>query len=444
MTRESRRALQVASVASLAASFATAKTVAVIAGPTGVGFQGAILSGGSLTALLATWAAANNLPQLAARRPAAGGRDFASAITRATAAALLPAAILTWALVLPELLEVFSTRVAILGMAFGTSAALLTAVQPTMLTVFNQPGAAAKYQLAASFGGTILTILAVLALPDSLLPVAIGGGLLAGQAVGLILTRGLVQGWRANDRVPLRWFIGGSTTVFGSTLLSAGTLAAVPLLTLRWAGPDVTGLLRASISLGGIPSAIFITSVSLHYYPEITNLRATGASTQATTADSVRVVGRLAAWASMGIAAVAPLTLWFAYSREFTSASSALALALAAGLVRLMALHNAFLILAQHRTKAYLGTEALAAAVLLSTVTMAAQAGSVSLLSGALWLSNAVHFATTAVLLRRESDPGAVFHIQPKAVLVGHVVLPLLATVWLKAGTGAWIPRIGV
>ena len=443
MTQGSRRSLQVAAASGLLGSFATAKTVAIAAGPSGVGYQGAIVSGGSLTALLATWGTANVLPQLAARTTDSEGRDFASAIGRATALALVPSAMLSWVLVLPELLQAFTPVVASGGLLLGTTAAVVMAVVPSMLTVFNGPGRAANYQLTASVGGAAVTIVAVLLVHGSLLPLAIGGGLLFGQAMALAISIRQVRNWRRGGRIPVRRYVSECAAVYISTVLSSGAIAFVPLFALRWSGADVAGLLRAASSLAGIPVAVLLTSVSLHYYSTIANLHAARASTSATTADSVRAVGQRAAWASLALGVTAPLALSLAYSTDFSPASSALALLLSGGLLRLMALHNAYLLLVNRRRKAYLAAEAIASSVLVPAAILASQTGSVTLLAGAVWLTSVIYYGTTTILLRRADDRGAVPRRQPGVVVAGHVVLPLLAVAWSLPGATSWISSGG-
>ena len=425
-----RRNLQVAAALSLLASFLTGKVIALTLGPGGVGFQGAVVSTGSLTALLATWAVANNLPALAAARPTSSRNDFTRVLVRASALAFLPSMALASALALPELLANYSMPVVATGLLLGSLASVLLTAQPTALSTFHSSGSAARYQLVGSVTSAASTIAAVLLLDASLLPSIVGGGLLLGQIVASAATLRRGRSSSPSHPVPLMWFVRGSLPVYGSTVISGMAIGLSPLIVLTIAGPDTSGLLRAATALGSIPTTILMSSVALHFYPAVSRACARREPTRGLTRESIRsVVGR-AAISSLLLAILAPWLLWIAFSKSFVGAAGALSLLAGAGVIRILTLHNAFLLLAQQRKRAYLVSEAVVSVVLIVGVICAATLGNLLAVAATVWVTYLLHLAITGKCLKEAPDPGA--NVQSAGLPTVAIVLaiPVIAIIW--------------
>jgi O-antigen/teichoic acid export membrane protein len=430
LIRRPQTALQAASVASLAAAFLTGKLIAVILGPAGVGYQSALLSGGSLTALFATWGISNTLPALTAHRSESGEADFSRAIVKATSLALPMAFLLIGFAVLPQLVPPYDWPVAAGGLAIAALASVMLAIRPIALSVFVGSRAAALNQIVAAVVATLAIATGVLALPHSLLPVIIGGGLFLGQVAGWIATR---SGRRTPSRrspVPVGWMIRDSWPVFSSAAVSAAAMGAVPLIVLALSGAGDAGLFRASMSLGGLPASIILTSVSLHYYPKLAGLVKSGDESSEFTILSVRSVVGLACLGSSVLALFGPLLLWAAYSRQFLVAAGALAFIAAAGPITLLTFHNAYLLLVNRRRRAYLGSEVAAAAVLVALVVLAAKTHQIAGVGAAWWATYWIHFLLTRWLLRNDRDRGARINGLPIGARAALALLPLVAIGW--------------
>ena len=429
LVSDPRTALHAATATTLFASFVTGKALAVTGGPSAVGVQAAVVVSSSLTALLGTWAAANSIPRLAGQTDAAGS-DFALAAFKATAVALPLAVPLAWITILPELLESYSALVALGGLALASLSAVLAALLPTLLAVFTDSLQAAKYQLVAAVVGTVTLIGLIFALGQSSLPAIIGAALLVGQIVALLVMNREWRAWAHQRKVPFKWYLQQSLPILLSTAVGFGASALASLLIIRWNGTDFGGLYRAAGSMSGIPAAVLASSINLHYYPQVAERLAAQESTAQLTLDSVRSLSQRAVIVSIFLGVAAPLMMWLFYSPSFLEAAGALTVMLVGGLLRLLSLHNAFLLLAGGKRRAYFGAEATAAVTLVTGVTAVAHLADLTLTALASLLSGIAYYLVTLFLLRRQADRGAVASIVPRTSWVAIIALMTLAVAW--------------
>ncbi len=177
------------------------------------------------------------------------------------------------------------------------------------------------------------------------------------------------------------------------------------------AGTTPTGLLRAVTSLGGLPAAVVVPAIALHFYPLASRRIAAGEDTTDAVKESVT---NLAGKASLGAVALAvdrAARAVVAYSGSFVGAAAALAVMACAGAVRAVGLHGAYLLLASGRRKIYLAAEACAAGVLLVVTIAAGMAASVVGAALAVWVSSAAYLAFVKAALAKPNNGGVRLHL---------------------------------
>ena len=425
-----RRDLQLASLVTLGFGFLTGKVIAVTWGAEGVGYQSAVVGAGSLAALLCTFAIGNVLPEMAATRPTSTSTDFGRAFWRACGVAAIPAAGLALILTAPELSRSFALTTVTLAVVLATAGSALLAFRAVALSVFGDGSVAARFQLISAAVTSLTIVSGVLFAPIHLLPLAVGSGILLGPAVSSVATLSGIRVRGPHAPVSVRGLVGHALPTYGSSLLSAGAAAVAPLIMLNLSGAEPTGMLRAVSSLGGLPAAVVVPAIALHFYPTVSQQIAAGENPTIMTRDSIDHLGGRAALAGVALAVAAPLALWAAYSASFAGAAAALALMASAGGVRAIALHGAYLLLATGRRATYLAAESCAAIVLLAGTVLAGWYGNVTAAAGTAWLSAVSYLVFLKLALRRLGTGEQNALPVPAKLVVAHLLIVLGAAGW--------------
>ena len=423
-----RRDLQLASLVTLGFGFLTGKVIAVTWGVEGVGYQSAVVGAGSLAALLCTFAIGNVLPEMAAAHPTSTAADFGRAFWRACGIAAIPAIGLALVLPAPELSRSFTAVTVVSAVVLAAAGSILLAFRAVVLSVFADGSVAARFQLISAAATSLTIVSAVLLTPIGLLPLVVGAGIVLGPVVSTIATLSGIRRRGTHTRVAAVGLVRHALPTYGSSLLSAGAVAVAPLIMLNLSGAEPTGMLRAVTSLGGLPSAVVIPAIALHFYPTASQLVAGGEDPAALSRDSISHLGGRAALGAVALAVAAPLALWAAYSGSFIGASAALALMAGAGGVRAIALHGAYLLLATGRRGTYLAAETCAAVVLLAGTTVAGWYGNVTAAAAASWLSAVAYLVFLKVALNRL---GKDILPVPAKLVVAHLATVALAAGWV-------------
>lgn len=419
-----------ASLVTLGFGFLTGKVIAVTWGAEGVGYQSAVVGAGSLAALLCTFAIANVLPEMAAARPTSTSSDFGRAFWRACGIAAIPAAGLALTLTAPELSRSFAWSTVAVAIVLATAGSALLTFRAVVLSVFGDGSVAARFQLISAAVTSLTIVSGVLFAPVGLLPLVVGSGVLLGPTIGSAATLSGIRVREHRAPVSVRGLVGHSLPTYGSSLLSAGAAAIAPLIMLNLSGAEPTGMLRAVTSLGGLPAAVVVPAIALHFYPTASQQIAAGADPVPMTRDSIDHLGGRAALAGVVLAVTAPLALWAAYSSSFAGAAAALALMASAGGIRAIALHGAYLLLATGRRATYLAAESCAAGVLLTGTLLAGWYGSVTAAAGTVWLSAVAYLVFLKLALRRAGRSERDALPVPAKLVVAHLLTVLVAAGW--------------
>ncbi|MCE1173115.1 MAG: hypothetical protein LWW77_00715 [Propionibacteriales bacterium] len=384
-----------------------------------------------MAALFSTFAIGNVLPEMAVANPESGPRDFGRAFAKAAGLAALPSVGLAVLVTLPELSRSFDPIAVSVAITLAAAGSVLLAFRAVSLSVFASGSAAARFQFISAAVTSATIVIAVFTAPIAVLPLAIGAGVVLGPIIGVVSTRSFGSDAGGGREISAGALIRRSLPTYGSSLLSAGAVAVAPLIMLNLAGAAPTGLLRAVTSLGGLPSAVVIPAIALHFYPIASQRMAAGEAIDDVVSESV---GNLAGKASLGavaLAVAAPLALWLAYSASFVSAAAALAVIACAGAIRAVGLHGAYLLLAAGRRRAYLAAESCAAGVLLIGTVLAGLTARVVGASIAVWLSAAAYLAFVKIALGRPRAGGVQVNLRiPLRVVVLQLLAIAAAVVW--------------
>jgi O-antigen/teichoic acid export membrane protein len=392
---------------SVVSTFAVSKVVAVTAGVSGVGYQSFILSISVLAAGIALLGLPSALPLWISRH----GVSTRTAFRVGYGLVGLPAAILCFAAALlsvHELGGVYTWPVVATGVVSGVFASIWGPIQRAVLSVAAGGNQVATIIASASVVSSISTCAFLVILGTSVLPLAVGSGLLLGQtAAAVIRTRVMrlspTRG-RGGDGVSRRelWRMSGS--FFVTISVSQFALSAVPAAVFLVTDPETAGFFRAAFSVGTLPTTLLMAYVTYAAYPQ---LLAGGEERGHILGNAVKQTVLSSSAMSLTLSAAAPLALALAFSRDFESASGALAVLAGGTIVRILQAINSVTLMTLYRRRALFASEwGLGTFVLGLTTLGAAISGAFAAATGYL-MGTLVALVITEIQLKRSGQASA-------------------------------------
>ncbi len=364
------------SIVAIAMTLVTAKGLAVLVGPRGVGEFALLQSVVDLSVLIAGLGISVSLVRLLADAIDRDDADWATAIRVATR-------ILVWSLggLAALVLLVFREPIAqaIFGTA-GVSGAVVAgaAAVPLTLSATANIGTLSAYREVGAIA-TIRTFAVVTTAVATLLAVALIGD--AGVAVGILLSSvGLWVGasvflrWRTTmNRWPARSVIALAAkdlVRFGapyaaSSFVGTGIQLAIPILVAIVISTEAAGFYRAATQISAGYLAFIAAAMLQDYYPRLSSEQDRPDVLVALIDQQLKLVMILTIPLILIGIALSGVIVPLLYSQAFQPAVSILGWQLVGTLIRLPSWTLSFAILARGRSRVYFATELVAGGVLL-------------------------------------------------------------------------------
>lgn len=401
------------SLVSIAMILATAKGLAVLLGPRGVGQFALLQSVVDIAVLLAGLGISVSLVRLLADALQRGDDAFVAAIRRGTDA-------LTWFLAISAAVIVLGLREPLATMVFGSPGAtgsiamaaaavtfsLVAAVRLATLSAYRQVAAIALLRTLAAVVLCFTTLGAVMMVGETGLSTGIFVSTAGVAATATILLRRRTTVRPVESRSPvfgaMRALVRSGTPFAASSIVGTGIQLAIPILVAIQMGAEEAGYYRAATQVSAGYLSFIAAAMLQDYYPRLS----------ASQAEREVLVGLIDQQLVLVMLLTMPLVLIgiagssvivpILYSPAFAPAVGILAWTLVGTLVRLPSWTLSFAILARGRTGVYFVVELAAGLVLLVASLVGMSRMGLDGLGVAVVLSSFVYYPVVWFAVRRD------------------------------------------
>lgn len=261
-------------------------------------------------------------------------------------------------------------------LALGVALLIGTIAQNALLTGYRRIGDLARVSVLSAFLGTALGVGALLLWREDGLLAFVLLSPVATFLIGLWFVRRLPQLSRARPAIrelAPHWRtlarLGFAFTL-GALISTAGQLA-VRSLVQRELGGEALGHFQAAWTISLNYIGFILTAMAAHYYPRLTAAMRDKAEAVRTVNHQAEVALLLAGPVLVGTVALAPWIVQLLYSSKFLAAAELLKWQIAGDLLKIAGWPLGFVLLAGGRGRAFVVTEAIAAALLVGITTIA-------------------------------------------------------------------------
>lgn len=444
MNRRELIGLGTATGVSYAAGIVVTKLVAVRFGTDGVGYQGALMG---LSALFASLALVGQLRYSQVWWADHEERGIGALFSVAYLGLLLtlPWFALAAALValgaIQGLTSLWVLTTGVVLLVVGQALALL---QPILMSTSLGAKVGARSATTAALASTLATSTLLWFTPLTALPVALGAGLVAGQALVLGWNFAQVQGFTRSSMTDQDPRSGSMTQKLGETIAylrsglpsypgvvaNALIWGGLPLVALAAFGAETSGLFRSAWSIATILPAV-ATAIQLNsYLPRLAKASGNPLKSSHLNFQALTRVVIPAACASAIISISAPALLHLLYSEQFVQASTSLGILSAAAVPRLLFSFNAMALMGHNRLRGYTVLEITSGVLLLLAVATSSLVGQLDALAVALFAATSLAFVASEFKVRADLGPGQ----SPTSALTGLTLATLLTSMLVSVG----------
>lgn len=390
--------IQVASALTLVFGFALSKFIAVMFGAEGVGYQGTLLSAGTLVGALAILSIQASIPLVAAEETGPLRKEVVGASVRVLLWTSPPALVLVLLFMLPAF-DQFAPAVVVAGVALASASWLVGTIRTTLLSVFADSRTLSIHLVVSVGVGALATAVLLAFMPFEFFPLVVGFGAGLGQLCSLLVERmgttGRIPEVGANKSrgVSAKKLVSMSIPTYFASVWGMLGQTAMPLILLSLAGASVTGLVRAAMAVGSAVAGTVISSIAANFYPEISRILKAGQDPRPCVTRSLSFILKILVPSTLVFALGAPLLLVVAFDGSFTSASACLVLVALGSLIQVLAGLSRYSLMAAGGLAASMWAQIASALVFIGGVVLAGAIASVGgvglayLSSMLVWLS---------------------------------------------------------
>ena len=424
------------SVVSLAASVVSAKILALVVGPDGVGLLGIMQSLLGMVGLVAGLGISTGVVRALAAAGARADDEEAAALRQAGEMAVLAAGVVAFG-VLVLFRDAAATLVLGSQDRSGLLVVLAAAVPLTLLAGVELGIINGYHRLGALTLASIVNALVAQGVLIGLVVIwgeaGIAPALLIGSATSLLIAsviRGRAVGVATRLVSPARLRQVGTQLIrFGvpftaSALVGTGAQMLVPILVLNQLGQTDVGYYRAASTISVGYLAFLLTAFAQDYYPRIAAARPEDLLDLMER--RLRLVMAIAVPIILGMLALAPLAIRILYSGAFLPGTNVLEWQLVGDLLKLPAWTMAFVILARGSSGRYFLVELVGGVTLVAVTWVATSWWGVAGAGIAYLASYAVYYPIVLLVVRRYA-PATPGRLQVAALALVAVSIGLLA-----------------
>ena len=371
-------------------------------GVAGVAVAGAIASTAAIVASIALLGQMNSIPVWAANHPDQPPRNTVALALKATSVMLPIALVPTLAISVPLLAGYSTQAVLAVGISLAALGQLWGLLVGSLLSTFRGPRAILKQTTLAALVSAALTCGAVVMFGSAWLPLALGAGSFAGQAIATIaLYRVRRWGGEVATSAPLWPYVRSGMDSFPGILINAIVIGGLPLVVLTLTTETAAGLFRSAWTLSTILLAASVALLKSMYFPEASRAVAQDSSTTTLHMGTVGRAALIACLGSVGMCLFAPLLLTVFYSAQFVQASSSVAALSVLSTARVGLSLNAYWLNANSRGKDFSLLEGMFLTLLLLGVIAGSRVGTPLAISLGCALAGTVSLAASDLLIHR-------------------------------------------
>lgn len=402
------------SVVSILVGLVSAKALAVLIGPSGLGYLSLLQALLGLSLLVAGMGVGTGLIRMGANALAREDQSEVAALHRAIwllLGALGGIALLVMITFREPISQAMlggtehATSVVVVAVALLFS--LASSLQTSLLNTYHRIGALAKVSIANTVLGTACTLVLVLIWREEGITPAILTGSVVGWLISTYFLRRAsltVQARASRSEVlaTARSLLRFGVPYTGSVAVGTGVQFVLPAVILHTLGAESVGFHRAATSISGVYLGFLLTAMGQDYYPRISAVSDKRAALIELVNQQHRVVMLLAVPMILGTLALAPYIVPLIYTSRFSVAVEILEWQLIGDLFKFSSWTMGFVILARARSVTLFFVELLAGLNMLILSWFGIQWFGIGGLGIAFLLTYVVHYAVVFIVVRHE------------------------------------------